>query len=63
MAFLSDLCALCGKILVSLAKAQRHLFTTGGGKDRTPGKLQLEIPCDLATGFPYPPLLDRRGLG
>jgi hypothetical protein len=23
MAFLSDLCALCGKILVSLAKAQR----------------------------------------
>jgi predicted nucleic acid-binding protein len=25
--------------------------------------IQLEIPCGLATGFPYLPLLDRRGLG
>jgi len=27
------------------------------------GGVQLGIPCGLATGFPYNPLLDRRGLG
>ena len=27
------------------------------------GMFNLMIPCGLATGFPYPPLLDRRGSG
>ena len=32
-------------------------------EDDMKNPIQLEIPCGLATGFPYLPLLDRTGSG
>jgi len=44
---------LCDRYFLSCAYRSRSVYN----------RVQLEIPCGLATGFPYTPLLDRRGSG
>ena len=56
----------CQKSVAVLGYPEEEVLAVGVSKPwatRRRQIIQLEIPCGLATGFPYLPLLDRRGSG